>query len=238
MNLSDIFSDAVRYPFSNIVNYLFVGVLALLASLPNIIKAFNMDSSAVSAVAAILAVFFSIVLSGYCVTVIKKGIENSDEIPEINVFGNLIDGIKVFIISIVYYIIPLVVVLIFAVMTGAIGAGLGVLVAALGVFLIVAILLFILFGIFEVVAIARFAKTGELSDALNIGAVIEDAKRIGIINIIAFILISIVIVAVAYIVGTIICLVPFIGAILSSLIVGGFVVLFYNKALGLLYSQY
>ena len=238
MNLSDIFSDAVSYPFSNIVNYLFVGVLALLASLPNIIKAFNMDSSAVSAVAAILAVFFSIVLSGYCVTVIKKGIENSDEIPEINVFGNLIDGIKVFIISIVYYIIPLVVVLIFAVMTGAIGAGLGVLVAALGVFLIVAILLFILFGIFEVVAIARFAKTGELSDALNIGAVIEDAKRIGIINIIAFILISIVIVAVAYIVGTIICLVPFIGAILSSLIVGGFVVLFYNKALGLLYSQY
>lgn len=238
MSLSDIFSDAIRYPFSNIVNYLFVGVLALLASLPNIVKAFNIDSSSVTVLSAILAIFFSIVLSGYCVTVIRMGIENSNDIPEIKLVDNLIDGIKVFIISLIYYIIPLMVILIFALMAGVIGAGLGALVAALGIFLIVAIILFVLFGIFEVVAIARFAKTGELSDALSIGEVIEDAKRIGIINIIAFILISMVIIAVAYIVSTILCIIPVIGAILSSLIVSGFVVLFYNKALGLLYSQY
>lgn len=237
MTLGEIFSKSIRYPFSDISTLVFVGIFTLLVSLPQIVTSFGIESGAVSALAAIISLIFGIVLSGYAVSVIKKGIDDSEDFPEIDLRANLINGIKALIINIVYFIIPIIIALILAVITGSIGVGLNNAVAALGIFAVLVIILFIVFSILEMVAMARFADTGSLDEALKIGAVIDDIKRIGILNIIAFLIIAFIIVFVAIIVGSLINLIPYIGIIITSVIVMAFVVLFYYKALGLLYAD-
>lgn len=237
MTLGEIFSKSIRYPFSDISTLVFVGIFTLLVSLPQIVTSFGIESGAISALAAIISLIFGIVLSGYAVSVIKKGIDDSDDFPEIDLRTNLINGIKALIINIAYFIIPIIIALILAVITGSIGVGLNNAVAALGIFAVLVIILFIVFSILEMVAMARFADTDSLDEALKIGAVIDDIKRIGILNIIAFLIIAFIIVFVAIIVGSLISLIPYIGIIITSVIVMAFVVLFYYKALGLLYAD-
>ena len=237
MTLGEIFSKSIRYPFSDISTLVFVGIFTLLVSLPQIVTSFGIESVTVSALAAIISLIFGIVLSGYAVSVIKKGIDDSDDFPEIDLRTNLINGIKALIINIAYFIIPIIIAVILAVIAGSIGVGLNNAVAALGIFAVLVIILFIVFSILEMVAMARFADTDSLDEALKIGAVIDDIKRIGILNIIAFLIIAFIIVFVAIIVGSLISLIPYIGIIITSVIVMAFVVLFYYKALGLLYAD-
>ena len=150
--------------------------------------------------------------------------------------NNLIDGIKSLIISIVYFIIPIIITVILAVITGAIGAGLNQLIAGLGVFAVIAVIVFIFFAIFEIVALARFADTGELGEALNIGEVIEDVKKIGIGKIILFAIVSVIIIIVASLLVSFLGIIPFIGFLIAQLIIGAFITLFYSRAIGLLYA--
>ena len=237
MSLSEIFSNSIKYPLNDYKAFLVVGIIGLLAGLTTVLKQFSVDNSAVAIIAAIISLVFSIILAGYVVDVIKKGIDNSDEVPYLDLAANLINGIKVIIISIVYEIIPLIIIFVLAVVTGAIGAGLNHVGTALLITVVVGLILAILFGIFNIVAIARFAESGNLSDALSIGEVIEKAKSIGIFKIIAFIIIAIVIIFIVGIIVGIIGLIPYIGLIIGTILSSGFIVLFYGKATGLLYAD-
>ena len=237
MSLSEIFSNAIRYPFGDIRNFLFVGVLSLLASLSSVTASFKIDSNLVSILAGILSFIFVLILMGYAVSVIKKGIAESDEIPKIDLATNLSDGIKALIIGIIYYIIPIIIVIILAIVTGAIGSSIDNLIASFGIFAVIAIIIFLLFAILDMVALARFANSGSLGDALSIGEVFADVKRIGIGNIILFLIISVIILIAISLISTIINLIPLVGGIISSFVVGAYIVLFYYKALGLLYAS-
>lgn len=235
MSLSEIISDAVSYPFTDIQKFLIVGVISIIAGLSDLFKGWGFDSLAILAVAGIIGIIFSVILSGYGVSVIRNAINNSREIPDFDFMTNLIDGIKAIIIGIVYFIIPVIITVVLAIVTGAIGAGLDHIMAGLGVFVILAIIVFIIFGIFAVVALARFADTGELGAALSIGNVIEDAKRIGFGKIILVLIAVFIVAIVISVVLSILAIIPFIGILLVYLIAGGFAVLFYNRAIGLLY---
>ena len=151
--------------------------------------------------------------------------------------NNFIDGIKVIIIGIVFFIIPFIITFILMLITGAVGAGLDNLVAGLGFGAIIAVILFIIFAIFEIIAIARFAKTDEFGDAFNFGAIMEDIKRIGIAKIIAFLIVAFIVIFIAYIIISILAIIPFIGIIIAEIISGAFVLLFYNRGIGLLYDD-
>jgi hypothetical protein len=237
MSLSEIFSDSIKYPFSDFTKFVIVGVLALLASFSSVVVSFGIDNTAVSLFAALVSFVFAIILGGYCISVMKAAIEGSDIIPDIDFKTNLIDGIMTLIIGIVYFLIPIIIAIILLFLTGAIGAGLDHVVAALGIGGIIAFIIFLAFAIFEMVALARYAKTKELGDALNIGEVIEDVKRIGILQIIAFLIISLIIIIIAFIVSAFISMIPYIGIVIASLLVGAFTALFYYRALGLLYAS-
>ena len=236
MSLGEIFSDAIKYPFSDITNFLIVGVLALLASLSSVIASFGVESTAILAIASIIGFIFTLVLSGYSVDVIKKGIESSNDFPIIDLKANLINGIKAIIIGIVYMIIPIIIAIALMAIFGVIGAGIDHAVASLGIASIIVFIIFILFGIFEMIGLARFANTGELGEALNFGAVFEDVKRIGILNIIAFIVVLIIIAIIASIIMSLFAFIPYIGVIIVTVLAGAFMTLFANKALGLLYA--
>ena len=237
MSLGEIFSDAVKYPFSDLTNFLIVGVLALLASLSSVVASFGVENTAVLGIASIIGLIFALILSGYSVDVVKKGIESSNDFPIIDLKDQLIKGVKAIIIGIVYMIIPIIIAIVLMTVFGVIGAGIDHAVASLGFASIIVFIIFILFAIFEMIALARFANTGEMIEALNIGAVFEDVKRIGILKIIAFVFVLIIIAIIASLIMSLFAYIPYIGVIIVTLLVGAFMTLFSNKALGLLYAD-
>ncbi len=237
MNLGEIFSDAIRYPFSDITNFLIVGVLAVLASLTEVVAPLGINNGFVYLLAVIIGFIFSLIIAGYSLDVIKKGIEHSNDFPAIDLEANLINGIKAIIISIVYLIIPIIISFIIMALFGVIGAGIDHVVASLGIASIIIIILFILFGIFEMIALAKFADTRDLGAALNIGAVLEDAQKIGIVKIIVFVIVVMIVALLATIIISIFAFIPYIGLIIATLLLGAFALLFASKALGLLYSN-
>ena len=237
MGLGDIISDSVQYPFSDIQKFLIVGVISLFSGLSSLFGNWGVDSFILITLAGIIGLIFTLMLSGYSISVTKYAINHSSQLPDLDFQNNLIDGIKALIISIVYFIIPIIITLIFAIITGAIGAGLNQLVAGLGVFSVIAVIVFIFFAIFEIVALARFADTGELGEALNIGEVIEDVKKIGIGKIILFAIVSVIIIIIASLIVSLLGIIPFIGILIAQLIIGAFITLFYSRAIGLLYAE-
>lgn len=237
MGLSEIISDSIKYPFSDIQKFLIVGVFALLAGLNNIVSAYDIDSIAIIGIASIVGLIASLIVSGYGVKVIKNAINFSNEVPDFDFVNDLITGIKVLIISIVYLIIPLIIILLVTGVNGLIGASINHLWASIGVAFIIALIIAIIFAIFQIVALARFAYTEQLGDAFNFGEVFEDVKKIGILRIIGFLLISAIVFIIALVIASIFGLIPFIGIIIVPILLGAFCILFYNRGLGLLYGE-
>ncbi|WP_458452959.1 DUF4013 domain-containing protein [Methanobrevibacter sp.] len=237
MSLSEIITDSVKYPFNDLTKFFIVGIISLLAGMSNVFTAFDVDSFALVALGGVISLIFTLILSGYSLSVINYGIRRSDEIPDFDFVKNFIDGIKVLIIEIVYFIIPLLITIVLAFITGAIGQGLDHLAAGLGVGLIISFILIVLFSLFEFVALARFAKTEEFGDAFNFSEIFEEIKQIGIVKILALVIISLVIMIIAAIVISLIGLVPFIGIIIADIIIGAFVTLYFCRAIGLLYAE-
>lgn len=235
MSLTEILSDSIKYPFSDITKFLIVGIIALLAGITSVLGSFGVDNAILNVIGLIIGLIFALMLSGIGLDVVRGAINHSDAIPDIDPMNNIIDGLKVLVISIVYFIIPIIITLLFTGVSGAIGAGLNNIVAALGFAVIIAIIIFIIFAIFQIIALARFAESGKLGDAFSFGEIFEDIKQIGIGKIIALIIIAIIVVAIAAIISSIFALIPFVGSIISSILIGAFVVLFYNRAIGLLY---
>lgn len=235
MSLSEIITDSVKYPFTNITNFLIVGILTLLAGIFNVFTLWGITNGAIYYLGLIISFIFALFLSGYSLNIIRNAMVKSDDFPMLDPVNNIIDGIKVLIVSIVYFIIPFVITLVIAIVTGTIGAGLNNLFAGLGIASIISVILFVLFAIFEVVAVARLAQTGEFGDAVNFGEVFEDVKRIGIAKIIAFVIIALIIIVVVQLICSILVFIPILGALIASIIGGAFGVLFYNRGIGLLY---
>lgn len=235
MSLSEIITDSVKYPFSNITNFLIVGILTLLAGISNVFTVWGITDGAVFYLGIIISFIFALFLSGYSLNIIRTAMDKSDDFPMLDPVNNIIDGIKVIIISIVFFIIPFVIALVLAIITGAIGAGLEHLFTGFGIALIISVIVFVIFAIFEVIALARFAKTKEFGDAVNFGEIFEDIKRIGVAKVIAFIIIALIIIVIVQLICSVLAFIPILGALLAAIIGGAFTVLFYNRGIGLLY---
>lgn len=237
MSLSEIITDSIKYPFSDIKVFIIVGIIALLSSFTNVFVAFNLDSFALFIISSVISLIFALMLSGYGLSVIKTAVKYSDELPDVDPVTNFIDGIKVFVISLVYFLIPSIIAFIFALITGAIGVGLDHIFTAMGITTVIAIIIFIIFAIFEIIAMARFAKTEEFRDAFSLDEIFEDIKKIGIVKILGLIIIALIIIAIAAIIASVFSLIPYVGIILYDILFGAFVLLFYNRAIGLLYAE-
>lgn len=237
MSLKEIFSDAIRYPFNDVAKFVVLGILALIAGISSILTNYTVEGS-IMAISGVVSFIASLLVSGYGVSVIKSSIKKSDDVPSISFLDNLIDGIKFIIINIVYFIIPVVIVIILAVLSRMGYVVSDVLVAGLaGIVIVVGIILFILFGIMGEVAVARFADTGELSDAFALKSVFEDVRRIGIFKIFGFIVIQFLIILVIMAVLIALGFIPYIGLVISSFVGGAYLAFFYNRSLGLLYAD-
>ena len=237
MGVGDIIGDALVYPFSNIkalVLYAVLGIIAGIiggAAVLSIATAMTSTGAAgfafsgLSIVGVIVFILILFLIEGYGLDIIKYGIERRADSPGIDFGRQVSNAVKLIVVSIVYYIVPAIIVFI------------------LGLFLrdwillILTIILFIVFALANFMAKCRLAKTDNLGDALAIGEAIGDISRVGLGKIIAtVVVIFVILVIVAFIIGLISSVSDIVGSVLLGIFAVYFV-FFYNRAIGLLYSD-
>ena len=213
-----------------------------------------------------LGLVVGFLIMGYQISIIKSGIDHAETAPEFNWKGNLITGIKYFVVNIVYFIIPTIVVLIISWATNLFGMAYTIvsrmmlasmaapanativitdvvpqsLIINFGTaFMITGIIAFILFVIFAIIQTmgqSRLANTDDLKVALNIPEAFRDIGRIGYGKVLAVIILIFVIIAVINVVIT--GLNSYIGGFsIISIIVTPYLIFFSARATGLLYSD-
>jgi hypothetical protein len=183
----------------------------------------------------ICAIIFPLIL-GYGVRILK----GAKPAPELEDWvGLFIDGIKLFIVALIYAIPILILEIIIAGSVAAAvpangdpTAAMVALIAAGPLFLLLCIVAIIV-GLFEATAYVRFARTGSFGEAFNFGAILAHIGKIGWVTYI----IALIILAVIWGVIEVICMViPVIG-ILILLIILPFLILFGARYLTLLYES-
>lgn len=127
----------------------------------------------------LLSVFLipAFIAYGYLVRAIRSNLEGEPEPPTFGDWGELIvDGLKVFVVGIVYMIVPLIVMFVtvggfvVGVATGSdAGAAAGIGTLLLG--MLATFVLALLFGYFAVVGIVNFAKEDRLGAAFDFGTI-------------------------------------------------------------------
>jgi Protein of unknown function (DUF4013) len=159
--------------------------------------------------------------------------------PELENWGNLfIDGLKLFVIELIYAI-PVIIVAAIFIGTGAFLAMSGspdAWMAAAGTFLVGFILMLIvaiIIGLVEMMGVVRFARTGRMGEAFNFGAIFETIGKIGWLS---YVLAIVALFVVVFIISMILAIIPFVGMVLV-LIFAPPIVLFTARYITLLYDS-
>lgn len=235
MEIGEILSDALIYPFHNIkalVIYVILGIIlgiavgGTVAAIIMGVAAKNVFAVIGSGIIGIIIAFvIGFLITGYELDIIKYGIERNPGSPGIDFVRQFINGVKYFVVYLVYMIIPIIIGAILAVIFQHWLSGL------------ITIIVSIIFGLALVMGHCRLAKTEDLGFALAIGDAIGDISRIGILKLIIFIvLIAIITFVLSLIVSFIFRWNTTVGGILIG-ILGVYLTFFTSRALGLLYSD-
>lgn len=220
MDVGEIISDSIRYPSSDWKKYLILGVLLVIP-----------------------IVFF--IAFGYILRIIKSSIAGYDELPEFDDVASLfIDGLKVFIVTIVYNIIPLIVIIVG--IFGSIAAVGGVanittyplaFAGLLGVTVIIGLILAVIFAIFEIIAIANIAYYDEIGAAFKFSEILERITKIGWGKYIIWFIVMIIIGIITAIIGGIISSIPYIGYIISTVFIFSYYYMFLGRSTALIFKS-
>ncbi len=237
MEIGEIISDAIRYPLNHTKSLLIYIVIMFVIALIAIFTGIGLvagqqtnqlfASGIIGFIGLILIIIIALLVDGYGLDIVKLGIDKSDAAPEIDIARQVIAGLKYLIVTIVYLIIPLIVMGLLSAINDTLG-------------LIVGVILFIIFGLALIMGECRLANTGSIGEALNIPEAIKDLQAIGIFKVlIVLIIVCIIAVILSWIAGLFAGMGD-IGSFISSVltaIVGAYTFFFGNRATGLLYSD-
>ena len=194
MELGEIIKDALVFPFNNIVSLLLYVVLGVIAGIvaggtfvsvilgahyENIIAVIG---SGIIGTVVFLILFF--VISGYELDIVKSGINRDPQGPKIDIVRQFMNGVKLFAVNIVYYLIPVIIGSILAVIFQHWLSG------------VITFILSVIFSLAAMMAQCRLAKTEDIMDALTIGQAIADISRVGYVKLILFIIVIAIIVVI------------------------------------------
>jgi hypothetical protein len=186
----------------------------------------------------IATILLAIPLMGYAMEVLR----GDKPAPEVDEWRTLfIDGIKAWIVSLIYSI-PITIV--GFIVAGAfawafVSNNIYAIMAAIGAMVFGAFVIFV-FGIvitvFWVIGIVRFARTGSIGEAFNISAIIATINKIGWINYIIALIILMIIAIIIEFIFMIIRLIPFLGIIICLCLIAP-VTLLFMRYICLLYDS-
>lgn len=241
MDIGKIISNSFKYSFRNIKNLTIIFILFILISVIPI--GIIYDNKYLLILGLISFFLFILVVPGYLFSFIKIGLNESSLFPSLNFKNTIYTSLKVLVLRMAYMIVPALVFLIgLSTLTISGGNSLSnfqipgfLLKAVLTIMIIIAV--YILFEILLFFAKARLAYLDSISEALKINKVIGDIRRIGIFNLLKWIIFMAVLVIVSSIISGWIIAIPYVGFLIY---IGIFIPILEsigNYSFGLLYSN-
>ena len=236
MEIGEIIGDAFVYPINNIKSLIIYMIIGIVTAFLGGAGLFGMMASAsgnnvlaaggLGFISVLIFIIGYLLISGYGLDIVKFGIERRDDGPGIDLVRQILNGVKLIIVSFVYYIIPAIISWLLLTLLGE-----GILTV------IIVFIITVVFAFAQFMAVCRLAKYDSLGEALAVGAAIGDVSKVGILKVlltvIAVVLIGFII---AFIFGLIYQANQTIGGILLG-IFGVYFIFFANRAMGLLYSD-
>lgn len=254
-SLSENFKDSFNYPIQDLKKFLIIGVILLFANLGGLFVSLNITNETLPFIFAIISFIIGLIFYGFIVAIIKESINDSNILPDLDLAKNIVDGIKVFIMEMVYGLITFIIILIVAIVSGSFTAALELInftitnpgaslpteliynfIPGFIIVCIVLLILAILFLMFTAIGFARLAKYDSLAQGLNIPEIIKDIGKIGWFNFIAWLIIAIIISWIIGIIAGFIFVIPIAGWVINSLILFPFLYIFLGRSLGLVYT--
>jgi len=262
MEVTELFKDALTYPTKDWTKLLILGVFFLIMGIFSVLASFgvsiqhNIGAVVFIAISALLTLIVTIFVRGYCLSITRETINLREDIPEFEWGKNFIDGLKLVVLEIVYYIIPIIITILLIFLTGAFTKMLEIsnyiiatgattipqellidIVGSLSLVIIIGGIFYIIFSLLYNIAQAKLAETDSLGEACNMIEVFYKIGEIGWANYIIWLIVLFVISFVIGFVMGIIQLIPIIGMIIAFLLISPFLQMFSSRALGLLYNE-
>ncbi|ADZ09839.1 hypothetical protein Metbo_1612 [Methanobacterium lacus] len=249
MDIGDIVKNSLGYPLSNKKNFLILGVIILFAEIYSIVQSFGFKSS-IFGLFLILTLLLMIFRSGYNLRILNSSIGGYDVLPDFgNWMGMFKDGVKIWIVLIIFIIPLLILLFVFGFIISLILISSGASTSVLGKIMLMAILAIV--GIYLIIvyplilmALANMAKNeNNISYALKLSEIRTKISEIGLGNYIGWYIVTGIIYAVIIIIGTTIIFafglghVKFIGIIINALIIGPFASIFLYRSTSLMYRS-
>lgn len=247
MKIREMLVDAVKYPASGLKQLIILGMMILITS--EIVAHYtdlNIDLSSMIALFFLVIVLLTILgffEAGYTFKIIEESVKGIENPPKFNNLASMFKhGVNETIILVVYFIIPLLLIL-----TGIDGLftqiDLGIpmlsIYMSLGL-IILGILLGFVADIIVTVAIPHMAsKNGALKDAFRLGEIFRKIRQIGLKKLlIAYlgVIISVVLIA-GPIFEEIIESVNIFGFVIGELIIAPYLLMFYARFIALIYKS-
>jgi hypothetical protein len=223
MDIGYLTSDAAKYPLNNWKKLIILGILFLISFL--IVPAF--------------------LAMGYLFKTLKCSIAGVDELPNFDGLGELLlDGFKVFMVQLVYFIIPSIIILAGIIISlnsiptiQNIGEStvLPVAFSLMGGLIILGSALSVIFSVFFTIALANMAFYEEFSAAFRFGELLNMIKAIGWVDFIIWYVMMMIIGGLVGFIATMLLFIPIIGWALIILVILPYLYILYARALGLLF---
>lgn len=235
MDMGKIIEDSFKYPASNWKRLLMFGLIVLIYQLSIEIIMVYTEVSALVLLLLIPFIITYLLILGYQLRAIGTSIRGKMEAPELNNWPKmLLDGLRMFIIGLIYGIIPAIVLSVGFVLL-FVGSS-SIKIAGAIILLLGVVLLFIM-ALIMLMAISNMAYHGEVGAALRLSEIKERIKKIGWLNYILIFIILMVFNLMLLLVTGLVSLIPIVGLVLVSLIIGPYMYLFLSRAYGLIYQE-
>ena len=235
MDMGDILSNSLLYPLQNIkalVIFIVLGVIAGISGgttaidfILDFLNINNIIANEADILGILLFLILSLLIVGYMIDVVKWSIYRRSDSPGIDIRRQFSNALKLVVVEIVYLFVPFVIFLILSIFL------------ARWISAIIGIVLFIIFALAELMARCRLAKNDSLREALAINEAMADIFKIGLIKIILTVVLAVIMAFILFVVSDSISDYNYIigGFVLGVLSV--YIIFFYNRATGLLYSN-
>ena len=241
MDLTKLVANSFKYPFRNIKKLPIICIFFILIAIIPIGLISNNDY--IVAIGVIAFFLFILLVPGYFLSIVKLGASHSAMMPSFNLVHNIYDSIRVLFLRIVYMIVPAAVFLIAFKTLGPSSRELILnfriheFIATVGLFLLVIFIIYIIFECLLFFAKARLAYFNSLQEALKINKVIADIRRIGILNLLKWLIVMAILLNVVTFLSSFVMAIPYVGFLIYICIVIPILESIANYSLGLLYSN-
>lgn len=241
MKLSKLVLNSFKYPFRNIAKLPIICILFILIAIIPIGMISN--NNYLISIGVIAFFLFILIVPGYFVSIVNLGSHQSAMLPSFNLKNNIYNSIRVIFLRIIYMIVPAVAFIIALTVFGPksrellFNLRIPEFLATVGLVLFLIFIIYFIFEFFLFFAKARLAYFNSLPEALKINEVIGDIRRIGIGNIIKWLIVMAILLNVINFVSSFVLSIPYVGFLIYICIVIPIIQSIANYSLGLLYSN-